>query len=142
LVRLAEELGVGGHVILAGTVPIDDLPTYYNLADLFVLVSRRARDGSVEGYGIVVAEAALCGLAAVVSRGCGLEEAVLEGQTGLLVEPDDPEATAAAIVRLLTDEPLRRAMAAAARERVVQTGTWARRIESYDRILKGVVARL
>jgi len=139
LVRLAEELGVRDHVRLAGVVSVEELPLYYNLADLFVLVSRRAQDGNVEGYGIVVAEAALCGLPAVVSKGCGLEEAVVEGRTGLLVEPDDPQATASAILRLLADAPLRQEMGAAARDCVSEMGTWAQRIAVYDRILIGVV---
>jgi phosphatidylinositol alpha-1,6-mannosyltransferase len=138
LERLAVELGVREHVLFAGVAPMDDLPLYYNLADVFVLVSRRAKDGSVEGYGIVVAEAALCGVPAVVSRGCGLEEAVLEGRTGLLVEPDDPRATAAAIIRLLADDSLRRDMGEAAQSQARETSTWARRVALYDRILKRV----
>jgi phosphatidylinositol alpha-1,6-mannosyltransferase len=136
--RLAAELGVREHVLFAGVVPMDDLPLYYSLADLFVLVSRRADDGSVEGYGIVVAEAALCGVPAVVSRGCGLEEAVLEGQTGLLVEPDDPLATASAVLRLLDDDSLRRDMGEAAQSHARETGTWVRRVVLYDRILTRV----
>lgn len=139
LERLAVELGVREHVLFPGAVPRDELPLYYNLADLFVLVSRRAKNGNVEGYGIVVAEAALCGVPAVVSRGCGLEEAVLEDRTGLLVEPDDPQATASAILRLLADDPLRREMGAAARDHVLKTGTWVRRVAVYDRILRDVV---
>lgn len=142
LERLAQELGVWEHVLLAGAVPADDLPLYYNLADLFVLVSRRARDGSVEGYGIVVAEAALCGVPAVVSRGCGLEEAVIEEQTALLVEPDDPGATAAAIRRLLADDPRRQEMGKAARGYVLETGTWAQRVAVYDRVMRRVAGGL
>jgi phosphatidylinositol alpha-1,6-mannosyltransferase len=137
--RLAGQLGVREHVLFAGLVPIDDLALFYNLADLFVLVSRRAEDGNVEGYGIVVAEAALCGVPAVVSRGCGLEEAVLEGRTGLLVNPDDPRATATAILRLLADDALRREMGEAAQSHALETGTWARRVAAYDRILRRVI---
>jgi len=142
LEHLAVELGVREHVLFAGVAPMVDLPLYYNLADLFVLVSRRAEDGSVEGYGIVVAEAALCGVPAVVSKGCGLEEAVLEGQTGLLVEPDDSRATASAILRLLADDALRQRMGEAAQSHVRETGTWARRVAIYDRILRRVVGGL
>jgi phosphatidylinositol alpha-1,6-mannosyltransferase len=139
LERLAQDLGVREHVLITGTVPVDDLVLYYNLADLFVLVSRRTEGGNVEGYGIVVSEAALCGVPAVVSSGCGLEEAVLGGRTALLVEPDDPRATAAAILSLLSDDSARREMGAAARERVLETGTWAQRAAVYGRILRRVV---
>jgi phosphatidylinositol alpha-1,6-mannosyltransferase len=139
LERLAVDLGVREHVLFAGVVPMDELALFYNLADLFVLVSRRAQDGNVEGYGIVVSEAALCGVPAVVSRGCGLEEAVLEGRTGLLVEPDDPCATAGAVLRLLDDDSLRREMGAVAQCHVQETGTWGQRAAVYDRILKHVI---
>jgi phosphatidylinositol alpha-1,6-mannosyltransferase len=139
LERLAAELGVGDHVLFAGAVGREELPRYYNLADLFVLVSRRAADGNVEGYGIVVAEAALCGVPAVVSRGCGLAEAVVDGQTGVLVESDDPRATAAAVRRILSDEGLRREMGQAARGRALATGTWAQRVAVYDDILRQIV---
>jgi phosphatidylinositol alpha-1,6-mannosyltransferase len=142
LERLAVELGVREHVLFAGVVPMDELALFYNLADLFVLVSRRAQDGNVEGYGIVVAEAALCGVPAVVSRGCGLEEAVLEGRTGLLVEPDDPRATAAAILRLLADDSLRWGMGKAAQCHAQETGTWAWRMAAYDRILRRVIGEV
>jgi glycosyltransferase involved in cell wall biosynthesis len=73
---------------------------------------------------------------AVVSRGCGLQEAVLEGQTGLLVEADDPPATASAVLRLLSDETLRSRMGEAARRHVLETGTWAERVAVYDRVLR------
>jgi phosphatidylinositol alpha-1,6-mannosyltransferase len=136
--RLAVELGVQEHVRFAGLVRADELPLYYNLADLFVLVSRRARDGNVEGYGIVVAEAALCGVPAVVSRGCGLEETVVEGRTALLVQPDDPSATARAIQRLLFDDPRRQEMGRVARRNALESGTWAKRMVVYDRVLKRV----
>jgi phosphatidylinositol alpha-1,6-mannosyltransferase len=139
LENLAQELGVRAHVRFVGAVPTDELPLCYNLADLFVLVSRRTEDGNVEGYGIVVAEAALCGVPAVVSRGCGLEEAVLEDQTALLVDADDPDATAVAILRLLADERLRKKMGAMARRHVLKAGTWAQRVALYDRALRSVV---
>jgi glycosyltransferase involved in cell wall biosynthesis len=92
----------------------------------------------VEGYGIVVAEAALCGVPAVVSRGCGLQEVVVEDQTGLLVKADDPRATAEAIGCLLSDDSLRRRMGRAARSHVLESGTWAKRMVAYDRVLRRV----
>ena len=136
---LATELGVAGAVRFVGLVDDGDLPALYNLADLFVLVSRRTADGDVEGYGIVVQEAALCGVPAVVSRGCGLTEAIREGETGLSVPPDDPEGTAAAIVSLLADEPARRRMAGRARELAARL-TWADRAAEYDALLREIAA--
>jgi phosphatidylinositol alpha-1,6-mannosyltransferase len=136
---LAEELGVAHAVRFTGAVDDDDLPALYNRADLFVLVSRRTAGGDVEGYGIVVQEAALCGVPAVVSRGCGLTEAIREGETGVSVPPDDPEATAAAIVALLDDGDARARMGRRARE-LAARATWADRVADYDRLFREVLA--
>lgn len=132
---IAHELGIADRVHFTGLVATSDLPMIYNAADLFVLVSRRAADGNVEGYGIVVQEAALSGLPAVVSRDCGLTEAIREGETGLSVPPDDPDATAEAILSLLNDEDRRREMGHRARELALQS-TWSERIADYDRVLR------
>lgn len=135
---LADELGVGHRVRFVGLVADDDLPAAYNLADIFALVSRQTATGDVEGFGIVVQEAALCGVPAVVSRDCGLTEAIREGETGLSVPPDDPDATAAALLALLDDEPRRREMGRRARE-LARAATWAERIKEYDRILRALL---
>lgn len=135
---LAESVGVTQRVRFAGLVADEDLPVAYNLADLFVLVSRRTAGGDVEGYGIVVQEAALCGAPAVVSRECGLTEAIREGETGLSVPPDDPEATAAAVLALVGDEARRREMGRRARE-VALAATWSERINEYDRVLRSLL---
>jgi phosphatidylinositol alpha-1,6-mannosyltransferase len=134
---LADELGVADHVRFAGLVADEDLSAAYNLADLFVLVSRPA-GGEVEGFGIAVHEAALCGVPAVISRGCGLTEAIRDGETGLSVPPDDPEATATAILSLLDDPRRRREMGRRARE-LAASATWSERVAEYDRVLRSLL---
>ncbi len=135
---LAHELGIADRVHFTGLVAAADLPMIYNAADLFVLVSRRAADGDVEGYGIVVQEAALSGLPAVVSRDCGLTEAIREGETGLSVPQDDPDATAETILSLLNDEDRRREMGQRARQ-LAMLSTWSERIAEYDRVLRELI---
>jgi glycosyltransferase involved in cell wall biosynthesis len=137
--QLAQTLGVAAHVHFLGMVADERLPQLYNLADLFVLVSRRAADGDVEGYGIVVQEAALCGRPAVVSKECGLEEAIQAGVTGVSVPPDDPQATAEAILELLRDDTRRQLMGKQARQ-VAQQATWAQRIAVYDAVLRELLS--
>ena len=132
---LAESLGVAAALRFTGLVEDALLPALYDLADVFVLVSRRTAAGDVEGYGIVVQEAALCGTPAVVSRGCGLTEAIREGETGVSVPPDDPAATAAAIISLLDDAAAGGDMGARARE-LATRATWAERAADYDDLLR------
>lgn len=140
LERLAAELGVAERVRFAGAVGAADLPLHYRLGDVFCLLSRRASNGDVEGYGIVALEAALCGVPAVVSGGSGLAEAVADGETGFVVPPDDPEAAAAALGRVLEEPGLRDEMG----RRALAWGrarTWARRVDEYDRLLRALHAR-
>ncbi|HYL20598.1 MAG TPA: glycosyltransferase family 4 protein [Gemmatimonadales bacterium] len=125
LERLVAELGLGDAVRLLGFVPDEDLPALYKAADVFVLASRRY-DLLVEGFGIAVVEASASGLPVVASRSGGLPEALREGVTGVVIEPDDPGAVAGAAIRLLGDEPLRRRMGDAGRKAVEEYYNWDR----------------
>lgn len=139
LEALARELQVEENVVFAGSVPTTDLPFIYNLADAFVLVSRSTSQGDIEGYGIVVIEAALCGTPAVVSRSGGLSETIVPNQTGLLVEPEDPEQTAEAICRLLSEDDLREKLGQTARAWALEGATWESRVQDYNRVLEAVL---
>jgi len=122
---LVSELGLGDAVRLLGFVPDDELPALYNAADVFVLASRRY-DLLVEGFGIAIVEASASGLPVIASRSGGIPEAVREGETGFLVDPDDPAAVAAPAIRLLGDDGLRRRMGAAGRAAVETYYNWDR----------------
>ncbi|MCB0018306.1 MAG: glycosyltransferase family 4 protein, partial [Anaerolineales bacterium] len=135
---LAKDLGVSEHVRFTGVISQEMLPIYYNLCDLLVLVSRRVRKGSAEGYGIVVAEAALCGKTAIVSDHGGLPEAVHHGMTGLVVPEESPTETAAAILELLRNEHYRTQLESEALRHANQA-TWSQRIQAYDSILQEMV---
>src|SRR6266705_2199705 len=91
---VVRELGLGDAMRLLGFVSDDELPALYNAADLFVLASRRY-DLLVEGFGISIVEASASGLPVIGSRSGGIPEAIRDGETGFLVEPDDPAALAA-----------------------------------------------
>jgi glycosyltransferase involved in cell wall biosynthesis len=138
--RLAAELGVADRVRFLGVVAPDDLVRYLNCCDLVVAPSRHTPSGEFEGYGIAVVEAALCGKPAVVSRDCGLGEAIIDGRTGIGVPEDDPPMTAAALVALLEDDDRRLTMGEAARIRAMHEQTWEHRAEAYDRLLRDLVA--
>jgi phosphatidylinositol alpha-1,6-mannosyltransferase len=95
-----------------------DLPALYGCADVFAMLCRDRWGGlEAEGYGIVFVEAAACGVPSVAGRSGGSAEAVVDGETGFVVEPRDVGAVRAALDRLLRDDELRARMAAAARTR-------------------------
>jgi len=136
LTRLAWQLGVADRVHFAGSVVADEMVSWMNCADVFVMTSRTTSAGDCEGFGIAVVEAALCGKPAVVTSQSGLIEAIEEGITGLAVPENDPAATAHALVALLTDAPRRTAMGAAAERRARRDQTWDICARRYDVLLR------
>ncbi len=108
-------------VTFLGRVDNTDLPALYGCADVFAMPCRTRWGGlEQEGFGIVFVEAASCGVAQVAGDSGGAAEAVVDGVTGLVVRrPEDPRAVAEALEALLEDEPRRRKMGEAARERAV-----------------------
>ncbi len=123
LEALATEMGVADHVLFEGPVPFAQLPLTYNLCDVFVTPSRSAPP-SVEGFGIVFLEANACGKPVIGARSGGIPDAIVDGETGLLVEPDDEAGLANALTALLSDPARCQALGAAGRQRVEQICTW------------------
>ena len=121
---LADELGITKQVTFTGPVRDADLPALYQACDVFVMPNREEPGRDVEGFGIVFLEAAAIGKPVVAGRSGGVEEAVLDGKTGLLVDGTDPQAVGAAAVALLQD-PVRAAeMGRLGRERAVAEFSW------------------
>lgn len=136
---LADELGVSERVIWAGRCGPLEVGAYYKAADLFVTVSKtRADDDSYETFGLVYAEANLCGTAVVGGTDGGVPDAVAHGETGLLVDADDEEGIYQALDELLGDDARREAMAAAGRERVLTLFTWERAARETAAILREI----
>jgi len=125
LEQIAGQAGVRHAVKFLGFVPDEALPALYNAADLYVGASRY-HDLLVEGFGISLVEASASGVAVVGGRSGGVADAVRDGETGLLVDPEHPAAVAAAVNRLLADEPLRRRMGTAGRRAVETYYNWDR----------------
>jgi phosphatidylinositol alpha-1,6-mannosyltransferase len=115
--RLATELGA--PVRFLGRVAADDLPSLYGCADVFTMLCRTRWGGlEQEGFGIVFVEAAACGVPQVAGDSGGAADAVVDGETGVIVrDPERVEQAAAAIARLLDDDQARLQMGRAARAR-------------------------
>jgi len=110
-----------GKVIFAGRVPDDEAPAYYAAADVFALpVEDRWFGLDVEGLGVVLLEAAACGTPCVTGRSGGTPEAVIHGVTGLVTDAGRRDDMAAALIRILENDDLARAMGRAGREHVAR----------------------
>lgn len=117
--KLAEELDA--PVRFLGRVPNDDLPALYGCADIFTMLCRNRWGGlEQEGFGIVFVEAAACGVAQVAGDSGGAAEAVVDGETGIVIrEPENVQSVVEAFSQLLDDEQLRAKMGSESRRRAV-----------------------
>jgi glycosyltransferase involved in cell wall biosynthesis len=114
-----DKLGLDGHVQFVSGVSDERIVELYAEAQIAVVPSL------YEGFSLPAVEAMASGVPLVATTGGALPEVVgTDGDTGLLVEPDDPGALAAAIGTLLDDEELRDRLAAKGRERVLSRFTW------------------
>ena len=129
----ARQLGVADRVRFLTGVPDRDLPALYNVAEIYLGVSR-LMEQRVEGFGISLAEAAACQVPVVAGRSGGIPEGVRDGETGLLVEAERPEAVESALRRLLDNAGLRRGLGRAGRQSVVEYYNWNRVAADLDRI--------
>jgi glycosyltransferase involved in cell wall biosynthesis len=118
LERLAKELGVDDIVTFAGAKPHDVVLAAFQDADVFVLTGRVDSEGPKEGQGVAPLEAAASGLPVLAARAGGLTEVVRDGETGVLIEPEDFEGAATALVGLAQDPARRAELGAAGRNHV------------------------
>jgi len=118
--RAIARLGLADTIRCVSGISDRELATLYGEAQVAVVPSL------YEGFSLPAVEAMACGVPVVATTGGALPEVVgNDGETGLLVPPDDPGALAAGIARLLDDAELRARLGAAGRERVLTRFTWA-----------------
>jgi glycosyltransferase involved in cell wall biosynthesis len=134
---LIAELNLTQHVRLEVNVPHDRMPAIMAAADMLVHPSR------LEPFGIVLLEAGVVGLPVVATRVGGIPELLSDGETGLLIEPDDVTALANSIRRLLTDSAFASRLATAWQTEVLNRWTWTDSARGHLRVAfgtKGAVA--
>ncbi len=132
LKALAERLGVDHHISFVGAVEHDELPLYYNAADVCVVPSY------YESFGMVAIESMACGTPVVASRVGGLASTISDGETGYLISWRCPEPFAERLELLLDNDELRASFGRAARE-AVERFRWANVADAvgalYDKLL-------
>jgi glycosyltransferase involved in cell wall biosynthesis len=126
-----EELGLQDDVLFPGYIAEDELPLWYNAAEVFVYPSL------YEGFGLPPLEAMACGTPVIASNASSLPEVV--GSAGLLVSPDDVEQWCAALSQLTGDSSLRASLSQRGLERAKEF-TWARMAEQTARVYRHVLA--
>jgi phosphatidylinositol alpha-1,6-mannosyltransferase len=125
LERLAASLGVGRSVVFTGGVPWEELPAHFDAGDVFAMPCRTRRRGlDVEGLGIVYLEASATGLPVVAGDSGGAPDAVLDGETGLVVPGRSVPDIGEAVAGLLTDPDRARAMGEKGRAWIEREWRW------------------
>jgi len=137
--NLVNKLGLSDTVVFVGEVAQEDLPGYYWGCDLFVMPSYEPTPGDYEGFGIVFLEAAACRKPVIAGITGGQPEAVVDGETGLLVDPLDTLALPNVLIRLLTDETLAKRLGENGRRRVEREFTWEKMGEKLKGYLREII---
>lgn len=126
-----ERAGTGDVVTLAGRVSNRDLSKLYDGCAVFCLPAVVDSRGETEGLGVVLIEAMTHSKPVVASRLGGIVDAVEDGETGMLVPPEDPELLADALLRVVEDPALARRLGEAGRERAKRVFSWGSIAERY-----------
>lgn len=88
--ELAKKLDAGNLITFHGRISVDSLlAQYYQSAHIFIMLSENQKDGDIEGFGIAILEANYFGKPAIGAKGCGIEDAIIDGYNGILVDGDD-----------------------------------------------------
>jgi phosphatidylinositol alpha-1,6-mannosyltransferase len=125
LQRLIQSDGLQNHVLFTGYVAPAEAAAFYNLCDVFVMPSRElSAKGDTEGFGITFLEANACGKPVIGGRSGGVADAVADGKTGFLVDPENPDEIADRLILLLTRADLARKLGRQGRERILRSFTW------------------
>ncbi|NQV13507.1 MAG: glycosyltransferase family 4 protein [Parcubacteria group bacterium] len=139
LKALVKELGLEKYVLFVNDITkvnYNDLPDYYNVSDVFTMPSRIIKSKQdVEGFGIVYLEASACAKPIVAGHGGGVNEAVVDNQTGLLVNSQKPAEISQAITKLLLDSDLADKLGQNGRERVEKEFDWDKLVKKLNSLL-------
>ena len=115
--------GLENDIKILDNIENDQLPYFYQLSDIFVMVSKTSSD-DVEGFGIVYLEAGIFAKPVIASTEGGSQEAVLENKTGLLVRENSVEALKNGIIKLLKDQDLAHQLGKNAQTRIKKKFLW------------------
>ena len=128
-VHAAWRAGVREHVIFPGRLSDEETALLYDACEVFALPTGQDANGQdgrgqVEAFGLVFAEAHAHGKPVVAGRSGGVADTVIDGETGLLVDPAQPHEIADAILRIMADPALARQLGENGRRRVEKELNW------------------
>lgn len=136
ILALITELGLKEHCRWLGTRTHEEVLLHFRASDLFVLGCEIAANGDRDGIPNVLVESLAMGVPALSSNVSAIPEILIDGQTGMTVPPSEPEQLEKAMLRILTDEQLRRQLIAGGQQLVKDTFDNRRWIEKLAEIFR------
>jgi glycosyltransferase involved in cell wall biosynthesis len=134
--RLVDELGLNDVVSLQGPVAYESMAAFMQRLAVFCMPSVYES----ETFGVAAVEAAACGIPVVASRVGGVQAAVIDGSTGILVAPNDPDALADALIALLKHPERRYSMGTAGRAFACDRYRWVASVDAMESVYARVVS--
>lgn len=129
---LARKLGVEGNVRFDGFVPHAETRLYYAASDVFVLPSKK------DMYGLVAAEALMCGTPTIITRCCGIVDLVNETRCGYVVREDDISELADTVVYVLQNRIEAREKARRGKHYLADTLSWQNIAEQFEDVYRSL----
>jgi len=123
--KIAINYNIIEQVKFVGYIPEKDLPKYYSMCDVFIMPSIEMKEESeVEGFGITFLEANACGKPVIGSRSGGISDAIIDGKTGFLVNPEDRNEIKDSLLKILKDAVYANILGKNGRKRIETELNW------------------
>jgi phosphatidylinositol alpha-1,6-mannosyltransferase len=137
LQKLVHKHKLQSCVTFIGRIQYKDLPMYLCTGDVFAMPSRSRLMGlEVEGLGIVYLEASSCGLPVLAGNSGGAPDAVVQNETGLVVDGTDNRQIASAAIELLNSKSASQLMGATGRQWIVENWRWEIWSKDFENLLQ------
>jgi len=134
---IAADHGLEGKAIFAGPATESEVVGYYRTADIYAMPNRPTAGGDTEGFGLVFLEAGACEKPVIGGRAGGVVDAIIDGETGYLVDGTSRAAVAGACIRVLEDPALRARLGQNGLAHA-QRNTWAAKAGEFLRLCEGL----
>ena len=140
--QLVKELRLEKEVVFVGHVDQNDLPKYYCACDIFIMANYELESGDTEGFGMVFLEANACGKPVIGGCAGGTKDAIVDGETGLLINALDENALTKAIIKLATEEEYAKQMGLNGLKRARDSFNWTKAYVMVQRELDKLLLNL
>ena len=140
LKNLTEQLNLENQIEFLGSCDIEKRNKYYKLSDVF-LMPVQTKKNDIEGFGIVFLEANYYKVPVIGTATGGIVEAIIDGETGLLIKPNDLNDLVEKILYLYENENVRKKMGEKGHNRVINEFSWQKIVDDYIHVFKNTYER-